>query len=328
MSEELSSVPTTTKRVPITLIRENNSALREVDRASEGYQELLNSVKKDGVLQNITVREMEDPETKQKFYGLVDGLHRFTAAKDAGITELECKVVSGMSDYEVLRKQIILNAQRVETRPVEYSRQLARMMNANLALTVLELANQISKTPQFIYERMGLLKLNDKIAKLVDEGTIKLSNAFALAKLPVDEQASWIDRAITQDSTEFLPATFARVKEIREANRKGVDVKPAEFVPIARLRKSGELKLENVEARMGPALVKKEGVSTAEEGFALAIRWMLHLDSASIELDRQKDEARKKEVEAAKARRKEEREKKAEEEKKDKAVSAMLGVKD
>lgn len=326
--EELGNVPTTTKRIPITLIRENKSALREVDRASEGYQELLHSIQKDGVLQNITVRECEDSETKQKFYGLVDGLHRFTGAKDAGLMELECKVVTGMSDYEVLRKQIILNAQRVETRPVEYSRQLARMMNANLALTVMELAGQISKTPQFIYERMGLLKLNDQIAKLVDDGTIKLSNAFALAKLPTSEQPSWIDRAITQDATEFLPSVAARVKEVREANRKGVDAKPAEFVPVARIRKAGELKDEHADARIGPALIKKEGVTSAVEGFALAVRWMLHLDSVSIEQDRQKDEARKKEIEAAKARRKAEREQKSEEEKKDKAIASVLGVKD
>jgi len=327
MSEEL-NVPTTTKRVAITLIRENKTALREVDRSSEGYQELLNSVRKDGVIQNITVREMEDAETKQKFYGLVDGLHRFTAAKDAGLTELECKVIVGMSDYEVLRKQIILNAQRVETKPVEYSRQLARMMNANLALTVQELADQISKTPQFIYERLGLLKLNEQIAKLVDEGQIKLANAFALAKLPVDEQPNWIDRAITQEATEFIPSAAARVKEIREANRKGEDVKPAEFVPVARLRKAGEVKDENVESRIGPALVKKEGASTPEAGFALAVRWMLHLDSVSIEADKQKYEARKKELEEAKIRRKAEREEKAAIEKKEKGLSAALGVRD
>jgi hypothetical protein len=147
-----------------------------------------------------------------------------------------------------------------------------------------------------------------------------------LAKLPVLEQEAWTDRAITQDAAEFLPTVAARIKEVREANRKGVDAKPAEFVPVARIRKAGELKDEHADARIGPALIKKEGVTTAEEAFALAIRWMLHLDSVSIEQDRMKDEARKKEIEAAKARRKAEREKEADEEKKSKGIAAVLGV--
>lgn len=320
MGSETVEVPTTLRRVALTDIRENKTALRVVDRESQEYQELLNNIKKEGVLQSILVRECEDAETKALYYGLVDGLHRLNCAKDAGFTHLDCKVIVA-NDLEVLKKQIIMNIQRIETKPVEYSRQLNRMLALNHALTVSELADMIGKSLQFIYERMGLLKLNEKIAKLVDEGQIPLANAYALAKLPSDEQSNFLDRAITQQPAEFIPATQARVKELREAHRKGKDAAPAGFVPVARLRKLTDIKDEFNNPTVVKVLSKE--CKSIEDAFAMAIKWCLHMDPTSIAADQAKDEARRKEAEAAKERRKLEREEKA---KKD-AINTALGVK-
>ncbi len=39
-------------------------------------------------------------------------------------------------------------------------------------------------------------KLTKKVARLVDEGKINLTNGFALARLPLEEQEQFIDEAV------------------------------------------------------------------------------------------------------------------------------------
>lgn len=96
------------KSIPLVHIRENPNALREVNRSTEGYQGLVDSIQKNGVLNAILVRECVDPNTKTTFYGLIDGLHRFNAAKDAGLTEIPAQVRS-MDDADVLEAQVLAN---------------------------------------------------------------------------------------------------------------------------------------------------------------------------------------------------------------------------
>ncbi len=313
--------PTELRKIRLLDIRENKTALRPCDRETEQYKELLESVKKNGVLQTITVRECEDESTKQKYYGLVDGLQRFTAAKDAGMDTLDAKVITA-NDFEVLKTQIILNIQRIETKPAEYSKQLARMMAMNPALTLTELASMIGKSSQFIYERLSLLKLDNKIAKLVDESKINLANAYALSKLPPEEQGAFVDRAIQLTPQEFIPTASARVAEINEAKRKGREVAPAIFQAVPHQRKLSEVKAEFEKPSIGKELCHKVGVKTAIEGFELGVKWALHMDPISIDQAKAKDEARKKDAEEAKARRAEERE----QTKRKGAVAAALGV--
>lgn len=313
--------PTTLRRVRLLDIRENKTALRECNRETPEYKELLSSVKKVGVIQTITVRECVDSQTQAKYYGLVDGLQRFTAAKDAGLDSLDVKVITA-DDLEVLTTQLVLNIQRIETKPAEYSKQLSRMLVMNPTLTMTELSDMIGKSATFIYERLSLLKLDNKIAKLVDEGKINLPNAYALAKLPPEEQGAFTDRALTQTPQEFIPQTSARLKEIRDANRKGQDAAPAVFTPQPHQRKLTELKEEFTNPKVGSALVAAAGITDAAGGFALGVKWALHMDQDSIAQAKAKDEARKKDAEEAKARRADEREQKA----KAAVVSDAMGV--
>jgi ParB/RepB/Spo0J family partition protein len=317
------TAPTTLKRVRLLDIRENKTALRECNRDTVEYKELLASVKENGVFQTITVRECVDEASQQTYYGLVDGLQRFTAAKDAGLDALDVKVIKA-DDFNVLKTQLILNVQRIETKPAEYSKQLSRMLNMNPTLTMNELAGMLGKSTTFIYERLSLLKLDNKIAKLVDEGKINLPNAYALAKLPPEEQPAFVDRAMTQPPQEFIPQTTIRVKELKEAARKGQAAAPAEFVAQPRQRKLAELKEEYANPTVVKELVQKTGAKTAEDGFMLGVKWALHMDPISVAQDKAKDEARKKEAEEAKIRREIEKEEK----KKSQVVASALGVKE
>jgi ParB family transcriptional regulator, chromosome partitioning protein len=94
--------------IPISKIRENPVALRSVNRTTEEYTGLVDSIRRSGVLNPVLVREVQDPDTKDIVYGLIDGLHRFTASQDAGQDTIPAQITS-MEDAAVLEAQILAN---------------------------------------------------------------------------------------------------------------------------------------------------------------------------------------------------------------------------
>lgn len=300
------------ENVVLERIRENPSALRNVKRESAEYQELVGSIREKGILNPPLGRKCVDPETQEEYIGLIDGLQRFNAAKDAGLTEIPM-LIKDMDEAGVLEAQLCANLHKIQTKPAEYAKQLNRLLSLDPFLTLTKLAQNLSVSTTWLHERLGLVKLTDSIAELVDNGDICVSNANHLAKLPPEEQANFADRAQTDTPQKFIPEVQARISELRAAKREGRDAKPEEFVPNPRMRKVAQVKDELVEGEMGKALCNKHALGTAEEGFAMAVKWILQVDPDSIEVDRAKWEQRKAELEEAKARRKAEREKKKQE---------------
>lgn len=304
------------RKVNIADIRENQVALRTVDKQSEKYLGLVASIKEKGFFGAIVVRPQRDPETTEEFYELVDGLHRFCAAKDAGVKEINVDVVA-LDQDQMLETQIMANFHKIETKPAEYSAQLRRILARNSMMTITDLAGKLGVSPTFIQQRLGLLKIdNPKILKLIDDGEIKLSNAFSLAKLPAQEQDQWIEKAMTESFDEFGPAINARIKELREAARTGTDAAPAAFSPVAHLRKMKEIKEEVDKREIVKVLASK--AESKEDAAALGIAWVLHLDPDSIAAQQAKWEQQQKEQAENKRKRaieraaqKEERAKKA-----------------
>lgn len=291
--------------VKLSDIRENPVALRSVNKQSENYLGLVDSIRQKGLLGAITGRKKTD-EAGVEFVEITDGLHRFSAAKDAGLESISVDILD-LNDAETLEAQILMNVHKVETKPVQYSNQLRRILAMNPMMTEAELASKLGKSAQWIKERLGLVKLPEKVAELVDEGKINLTNAYALAKLPAEEAGDWVDRAMTEAPNEFVPKVNGRVKEVKDAKRKGKDASTAEFTPTAHLQKLSAFKEELDAPRVGPALIKKNGIKTPEDGFAMGVKWALHLDPESVESAKAKYESQQQAKEEAKKRRAAER---------------------
>lgn len=304
--------------IPLSKIRENPVALRSVNRTTEAYQGLVDSIKRDGVLTAILVREVEDPDTKETVYGLIDGLHRFSASQDAGKDTIPAQVTS-MEDADVLEAQVLANVHKVETRPVEYSKQLVRILAQSPLMPLSELATRLSKSPGWLNERLGLVKLEPAIASLVDEGKVNLSNAYALAKLPVEEQPNFLERAMTMTPQEFVPTANGRIKELKDAKRQGRAAAAGEFVPIPHLRKVSELKDEMDSKLVASVLTKELNISNPIDAFNLGVKWALHMDPTSVQVAKDKDAQRQKEAAEAKAKRDKDKLEKAQREASEKA---------
>lgn len=279
--------------VALSEIRENPVALRAVDKESEDYLGLVDSIRQLGLLTAISVRrrsEEVDDETIN-FLELCDGLHRYSAAIDAGLTEIPV-VFKDLDDAQVLEAQIMANVHKIVTRPVEYTKQLMRIFAGNPTMTISDMAAKLAKTPSWVGQRLGLMKLAPGVAEAVDDGKISVSNAVTLSKLPHDEQVKLVDQAITCNSVEFVPLVRARAKELRDAKNQGREAGEIVFAPVARLQKMSVLKAELDAPIIGPQLCAQNGVTDADGAFKLGVAWALNLDPASVEVQKANAEAK------------------------------------
>lgn len=285
-------------RIPVALIRENSEALRvSVDKTKPEYQELVDSVRKRGVMNAVLVREIKDPATGGKLYGLIDGLHRYNAAMDAGLDEINASVGS-LDDGDLLEAQILANVHKIETKAAQYSKALIKILGMNPLLTIEELAGRLSRSPKWLRERLGLVKLKPEIQEKVDDNTLGLTNAYALAKLSPAKQEELLQQALSKSPAEFVAQAENVRKEEAKAKREGRPA-VAQFQPSERLQKLGLIKAERSILETNPAesaivkAAKAAGVTTVEDAVAYAIKWTLHLDPVSIAADKNEYESQK-----------------------------------
>lgn len=279
-------------KVKLEDIRNNPVALRGVDKQGEGYLGLVDSMRQRGFLGAITGRYKKD-ENGKEYVEVLDGLHRTEAARDAGLAEINVDIVE-LSDSIALEAQIMANVHKIETKPVEYSKQLVKILMGNPLWTEAELAGRLGKSTAWIKERLSLTKItNPEIVKLVDAGKINLSNAYHLAKLTEKEQADFLDRAITLPADEFIPAVQARVKEIRDAKLKGKDAEPQEFVAVAHLHSMSELKQESEKLDIMKGLLAKYNINKPLDAARMALMWAMNLDPVSVSVQKAKDDERR-----------------------------------
>lgn len=296
-------MPSTLAHIPLSKIRQHSVALRAVDRKSEAYIGLVDSIRDNGVLNPINVRAFTDPETKEELFSIIDGLHRYTASLDSGKDSIPSQILS-MDDANVLMAQLIANVHKVETKPVEYSRQLTRILGNDPLLTIPALATKLGKSPTWLSERLGLTTLVDGIHEKVDGGLINLSNAYLLAKLPPEVQPEFVDMAMSMTPQEFGPKVLARKKELDKARREGRDPNASAFNPMPFLQKLTAIKEEIVAGKVGSQLVKAikadSKTEAAERGFQLGLNWVLHMDPMSVETQKTEHDAHQAQTKAKK----------------------------
>lgn len=276
--------------IPLNKIRQNSVALRDVDKASESFIGLVDSIRNEGVLNPINVRSFKDPDSGEDLFSIVDGLHRYTASLEAGKDSIPAQILTHDASKDLML-QLIANVHKVETKPVEYSRQLTRILAADPLLTIPQLATTLGKSGTWLGERLGLTKLVKAVEDKVDGGLINLSNAYLLAKLPQEVQGEFVDMAMQMTPQEFGPKVLARKKELDKAKREGRDPNAAAFNPMPHLQKLSSIKEEVASSKIGPQLVKvmkldkvDSKTEAAEKGFLAGLNWVLHMDPLSIEV--------------------------------------------
>lgn len=287
------------ENIPVAKIRENQNALRtEVNKDSAEYQELVMSIRDEGVLLAILVREETDPTTGDLTYPLVDGLQRFTAASEVGLDTIPAQITD-MAESKVLAAQVMANATRVETPPAQFAAALKKISQLEPTLTSEELGRRVGKSKGWIEGMLKLNKLLPGIQKLVDGGQLNVSNGIALASLPPDKQEEHLTAAMSESAATFGPRMTEVLKEYRAAARQGRVVDNS-FKPQASPRKSSVVKTLLTELESGVAttvtgLIQSNGIADPVEAANFMVKWFFSLDPVSIAQQKAKWDAHEQE---------------------------------
>ena len=146
----------------------------------EKLQELTASIKNQGVLSPILVRELGLNE-----YEVIAGERRLRASKMAKLTTIPC-LIDQKQDQDALISALIENLQREDLNPVEEARGLDRLKR-EFGLTQDEVATSTGKARSTIANSLRLLSLPTKVLDMLSAGQIEKGHAKLLASLDPDE---------------------------------------------------------------------------------------------------------------------------------------------
>lgn len=121
--------------------------------------ELAESIKTNGILQNLTVVPMNDDWTE---FTVIIGHRRLAAAKQAGLTELPCAVVE-MTEKEQLSTMLTENMQRSDLTVYEEAKGCQLLLD--LGDTVAEVAEKTGFSESKIRRRVKLCELDEEAFK-------------------------------------------------------------------------------------------------------------------------------------------------------------------
>lgn len=192
--------------------------------------ELADSIKKNGIMQNLTVIPIEcteeDPEKQwdankgspfHDFYVLI-GNRRMEACLQAGLEEVPCKIVSNISKKEQVAIMLEENMQRSDLTIIEQAEGFQMMLD--LGETVDSISEKTGFSKATVYHRVNIAKLDKEILaeKKDDEGFFQLSmgDLIELEKVKdMDER-----NRILKETSGGRDMQWRVQQAVRKANRK------------------------------------------------------------------------------------------------------------
>ncbi len=145
-------------------------------------QELTESIKVNGLIQPITVRQVDD------HYEIIAGERRWRACQNAGFETVPCYILSP-SENQAAEMAMVENIQRENLTAVEEAKGYVQLMRqANL--TQEEVAKRVGKSQSAIANKIRLLNLPQEVQEAVADRKLSERHARALLALPGEKQAA------------------------------------------------------------------------------------------------------------------------------------------
>lgn len=188
-------------------------------------EELALSIKKHGLLQPITVQNLDDG-----YFKIISGERRFRASQMAGLDEIPALILTPEDDADRMAKQLVENMVREDLSPIEkaYSiLQYKEMLGKSAKWADVERSLSISETRRKQFIR--LLNLPDEIqARILAHGkqsksgllTEKHARALLLLNRDPEEQEKMFNKMIDPSKELTAESAIKRAQEIVRKNEK------------------------------------------------------------------------------------------------------------
>ena len=159
--------------------------------SEEKIQELAQSIKENGLIQPIIVRQ-----SPVIGYEILAGERRYRASLVAGLSEVPV-IIKNLSDQDMMIHSIIENLQREDLNPIDEAKAYQSLIDKGF--THAEIAEKMGKSRPYITNLVRLLTLPDFILKEVETGKLSQAHARLLIQLSTDEQKKLLYRIQTED---------------------------------------------------------------------------------------------------------------------------------
>lgn len=203
--------------IDLDLIKPNSEQPR-TRFAEENLEELVQSIKTNGIVQPIIIRR------KDSQFELVAGERRWRAAQRAGLQKIPA-IVKDISDEKLLEIALVENIQRHDLSAIEEAKAYRKLIE-KVGLTQEMVAERVGKNRTVITTYLRLLKLPDDIQKLIEEGKISAGHGRAL--LLTDDVDS--QRRVARTIMEMSLSVREAEKAVKRINRGDVNVAEKEVV--------------------------------------------------------------------------------------------------
>jgi len=203
--------------VPLTQIIPNRNQPRQ-EFNPELMEELTASIKENGILQPLTVRELEDGN-----FELIAGERRLRAAKDAGLETVPVYILSVDADVEMMEYALVENIQRVDLKPLEKAEGYA-ILSGKYDLSQDDIAKRVGKSRPAIANALRLLKLPPEIKSSLNSGKISTGHALAILGLRKSLQMMTLHQKVVREELS-VRQTEALVKKYSESFKNNLKVK-------------------------------------------------------------------------------------------------------
>lgn len=201
-------------QIPVSQIRPGRYQARvQMDEAS--LQELADSIRAQGIIQPITVREYGLDS-----YEIIAGERRWRAAQLAGLDEVPA-VIKQTNDKTAMAMGLIENIQRENLNPIEEAQGFRRLID-EFELTHEAIAEAVGRSRSTITNSLRLLKLPAPVQEMLAARLLEMGHARALVSLPVAQQLELANKAVkhgwsvretekrSQDALKARPAAKAQ----------------------------------------------------------------------------------------------------------------------
>ena len=239
--------------------------------------ELSESIKAQGVIQPIVVRELSPGK-----FEIVAGERRWRASQEAGLAEVPV-VVRELDDRTVIAMALIENIQREDLNPLEEAQSLQRLIG-EFSLTHAEAAEAVGRSRAAVSNLLRLLELPPAIRALLEARRLEMGHARALLTLSPELASKLASDAADQGwsvrEVEYRAQQFSAGKLPVTGNKKS---KPGKVTPQA--------DIASLETELSESLGTKVAIAHGSSGKGKLVIHYTSVDTLEGVLERLRSKA-------------------------------------